>query len=130
MKSVSFLVFPKHLTITYIRRSRFLYQNSKVLLMVKKDLHSGVGISSIILGILGLVLYFIGWFFYSFADNRLYGMVIGVIFGILAVILGYIAKKQGDTYGTYGIYLGALVIIIALITLLLTTVTSVETGYY
>ena len=98
--------------------------------MVKKDLHSGVGISSIILGILGLVLYFIGWFFYSFADNRLYGMVIGVIFGILAVILGYIAKKQGDTYGTYGIYLGALVIIIALITLLLTTVTSVETGYY
>jgi len=92
--------------------------------------HSNVGIASIIFGILGLILYFIGWFFYSFADNRLYGIVIGVIFGILAVILGYVAKKQGDTYGTYGMYLGALVIIIALITVLLTTVTSVETGYY
>ena len=57
-------------------------------------------------------------------------MVIGVIFGILALILGYIAKKKGDTYGTYGIYLGIFIIIIALITILLVTPTSVETGYY
>jgi hypothetical protein len=41
-----------------------------------------------------------------------------------------VAKKQGDNYGTYGIYLGVLVIIVALITVLLTTPTSVETGYY
>jgi uncharacterized membrane protein HdeD (DUF308 family) len=98
--------------------------------MEEKNNHSQFGIASIIFGILGLILYFIGWFFYSFADNRLYGIVIGVIFGILAVILGYVAKKQRDTYGSYGIYLGALVIIIAIITVLLTTVTSVETGYY
>ncbi len=98
--------------------------------MEEKNNHSQVGIASIIFGILGLILYFIGWFFYSFADNRLYGIVIGVIFGILAVILGYVAKKQGDTYGTYGMFLGALVIIIALITVILTTPTSVETGYY
>jgi uncharacterized membrane protein HdeD (DUF308 family) len=97
--------------------------------MVKEKEHTNVGIASIIFGILGLILYFIGWFFYSFADNRLYGIVIGVIFGIVAIILGYVAKKQGDTYGTYGMYLGALVIIIALITVLLTTVTSVETSY-
>jgi uncharacterized membrane protein len=97
--------------------------------MGEKNNHSQIGITSIIFGILGLVLYFIGWFFYSFVDNRLYGMGIGVIFGILAVILGYIAKKQGDTYGTYGMYLGSLVIIIVLITVLLTTVTSVETSY-
>jgi len=97
--------------------------------MGEKNKHTQVGIASIIFGILGLILYFIGWFFYSFADNRLYGIVIGVIFGILAVILGYVAKKQGDTFGIYGIYLGGLVIIIALITLLLTTVTSVETSY-
>ena len=57
-------------------------------------------------------------------------MSAGVIFGIIAIILGYIAKKEGDNYGNYGIYLGVLVIIIALITILLTTVTSVETGYY
>ena len=98
--------------------------------MEEKNNHSQVGIASIIFGILGLILYFIGWFFYSFSDNRLYGIVIGVIFGILAVILGYVAKKQGDTYGTYGMFLGALVIIIALITVILTTPTSVETGYY
>ena len=98
--------------------------------MEEKNNHSQVGIASVILGVLGLILYFIGWFFYSFANNRLYGMGIGVIFGILAIIDGYFAKKQGDTYGTYGMYLGALVIIIALITILLTTVTGVETGHY
>ena len=97
--------------------------------MVKDNEHTNVGITSIILGILGLVLYFIGFFFFSFVDNRLYGMGIGVILGIIAVILGYIAKKEGDNYGTYGMYLGVLVIIIALITVLLTTVTSVETSY-
>jgi uncharacterized membrane protein len=98
--------------------------------MEEKDKHSGIGIASIILGILGLLLYFIGWFFYSFVDNRLYGIVIGVIFGIVAIILGYVAKKQGDNYGTYGMYLGVLIVIIALITVLLTTPTSVGTGYY
>ena len=97
--------------------------------MEEKNNHSQVGIASIIFGILGLILYFIGWFFYSFVDNRLYGMGIGVILGIIAVILGYIAKKEGDNYGNYGMYLGVLVIIIALITVLLTTVTSVETSY-
>ena len=97
--------------------------------MVKDNEHTNIGIASIILGILGLVLYFIGFFFFSFVDNRLYGMGIGVILGIIAVILGYIAKKEGDNYGNYGMYLGVLVIIIALITVLLTTVTSVETSY-
>ena len=98
--------------------------------MEEKNIHNRVGIASIILGVLGLILYFIGWFFYSFVDNRLYGMFIGVIFGILAIILGYIGKKEGDNYGTYGMYLGGLIIIIALITISLTTITSVETVYY
>ena len=97
--------------------------------MIENRQHSVVGIASVISGILGLILYFIGFFFFSFVDNRLYGMGIGVILGIIAVILGYIAKKEGDNYGNYGMYLGVLVIIIALITVLLTTVTSVETSY-
>jgi amino acid transporter len=97
--------------------------------MEEKNKHTQVGIASIILGILGLILYFIGWFFYSFVDNRLYGIVIGVIFGIVAIILGYSGKKQGDNYGTYGMCLGVLIVIITLITILLTTVTSVETNY-
>ena len=98
--------------------------------MGKEKQHTNAGIASIIFGILGLILYIIGWFFYSFVDNRLYGMIGGVILGILAILLGYIAKKQGDTYGTYGISLGVLILIIGVFTLLLTTITYVETGYY
>jgi len=97
--------------------------------MVKEKDLTNVGIASIIFGILGLIFYFIGWFFYSFVDNRLYGIVIGIIFGIIAVILGYLAKKQGDDYGNYGILLGALTLIIGIITFLLTTPVYAETSY-
>lgn len=88
-----------------------------------------IGIVSIILGLLGLFFYFIGWFFFSFADNRLYGIVIGIILSIFAIILGHIAKKQDDCYGKYGIILGGIVVIIALTTIAITTPTSVEIGY-
>jgi hypothetical protein len=71
--------------------------------MEEKQKHTGIGVASIIFGILVLIMYLIGLFFYSFVDNRLYGIVIGIIFGIIALILGYLAKKQGDNYGTYGI---------------------------
>jgi uncharacterized membrane protein HdeD (DUF308 family) len=97
--------------------------------MKKDNNHTTSGIVALILGILSPIFYFIGLFFYSFADNRLYGMSIGIILGILAIILGYIAKKQKDTYGHYGITLGALTIILGILTFLLTTVTYVETGY-
>jgi len=97
--------------------------------MEESNEHSKIGILSIILGLIGLISYFIGLFFYSFLDNRLYGMVCGIILGIISIFLGYIAKKQGDTYGTYGIYLGSLILIIAVIIVLLTTVTTVEVGY-
>ena len=88
--------------------------------------HSQLGITSIIFAILGIIFYFIGWFFFSFVDNRLYGMVIGLILSILAVVSGYIAKKQGDSYGTYGMILGGFIIIITIIITILTTPTSVE----
>jgi hypothetical protein len=97
--------------------------------MVEEKEHTNVGIASVIFGILGLILYFIGVFFYSFVDNRLYGIIIGIIFGIIAVILGYLAKKQGDNYGTYGISLGILILIIGFLTFLLTTPAYVETSY-
>jgi hypothetical protein len=97
--------------------------------LAEKVKHTGVGIASIIFGILGLILYFIGLFFYSFVDNRLYGITIGIILGIIAIILGYLAKKQEDNYGSYGISLGVLILIIGLLTFLLTTPTYVETGY-
>jgi len=97
--------------------------------MVKEKEHTNFGIASIIFGILGLILYFIGWFFYSFVDNRLYGIIIGIIFGMIAIILGYLAKKQGDNYGTYGISLGVLILVIGVLTFLLTTPAYVETSY-
>jgi hypothetical protein len=97
--------------------------------MTEKVKHTGVGIASVIFGILGLTFYFIGVFFYSFVDNRLYGIIIGIIFGIIAIILGYLAKKQGDNYGTYGISLGVLILIIGFLTFLLTAPVYVETSY-
>jgi len=92
--------------------------------------HTQLGIASILFSVLGIIFYFIGWFFFSFVDNRLYGMIIGIILSIIGIILGYIAKKQGDSYGKYGMILGTSIIIITIIILTLTTPTSVETGYY
>ena len=89
--------------------------------MAEKDQHTQIGIASIILGSLGLIIYFIGWLFFSFVDNRLYGMLIGLILSILAVILGYIANKNGDSYGSYGMILGGLLIIITVVTVIFVT---------
>ena len=69
--------------------------------MENKNQHTDLGIASIIFGVLGIISYFIGLFFYSFVDNRLYGMVAGFILGIIALTIGHLAKKHGDDYGTY-----------------------------
>ena len=98
--------------------------------MNEKQKSAKMGLVSIVFGIVGLILYFIGLLFYTFLDNRLIGMGLGILFGIIAVILGYYAKKQGDQYGFYGMILGGAILIIGLITMVLTTITSVETGYY
>jgi hypothetical protein len=98
--------------------------------MVKDKEHTNIGVASLIFGILSLILYIIGWFFYSFVDNRLYGMFSAVILSILAISIGYIAKKQGDSYGKYGMIIGGFVIIITVVIAILTTPTSVEFGYY
>jgi hypothetical protein len=98
--------------------------------MDEKNTNTVLGTASIIFGILGIILYFIGWFFYSFLDNRIYGIITGLISSILAIILGYLAKKQGDTYGYYGILLGLTLLIIGFLTFLLTNIAYVETGYY
>jgi len=97
--------------------------------MEEKMKHHEVGMVSIVFGVCGLILYFIGLFFFSFVNNRLYGIVIGIIFGIIAVILGYVAKKQGDTYGSYGILLGVFILVIGFLTFLLTSIAYTETGY-
>ena len=96
--------------------------------MAEKTGHTQIGIASIILGVFGIIFYIIGWFFFSFVDNRLYGIIIALILSILAIVLGYIAKKHGDFYGNYGMILGGLVIIITFIIAILTTPTTVEIG--
>ena len=98
--------------------------------MINKNKNSQIGVLSIILGILGLISYLIGFIFFSFVDNRLYGIIIGIILGLISIILGYYAKKNGDKYGIYGIYLGSIILIITIIIVILATPVSVETGYY
>ena len=96
--------------------------------MAEKTEHTQIGIASIILGVLGLIFYIIGWFFFSFVDNRLYGMVIGLILSILAIVFGYIANRHGDSYGNYGMLLGGIIVIITIIIAILAIPTSVEIG--
>ena len=124
------LVFYKHKARIYIQKWKYVQCSKDCEKQMKEKVkHTGMGVASIILGLLGLILYFIGLFYYSFVDNRLYGIIIGIILGIIAIILGYLAKKQGDSYGTYGISLGVLILIIGLLTFLLTSPVYVETGY-
>ena len=96
--------------------------------MAEKIKLTQIGIASIILGCFGLIFYIIGWFFFSFVDSRLYGMLIGLILSILAIILGYIANKHGDFYGKYGMILGGIVIITTVIIAIIATPISVEIG--
>ena len=96
--------------------------------MAEKTGHTQIGIASIILGVFGIIFYIIGWFFFSFVDNRLYGMIIALILSILAIVLGYIARKHGDVYGNYGIFFGGFIIILTIIIAILTTPTSIEIG--
>jgi len=96
----------------------------------EKQKPAQIGLLSIVIGIFGLIFYFIGWLFFTFMDNRLIGMGIGIVLAVVAVILGYYAKRQGDPNGTIGMLLGGAILIIGLITIILTTPITVETGYY
>lgn len=98
--------------------------------MEQLNKNSKTGIISIIFGIFGLLSYLIGWIFFSFVDNRLYGIIIGLILSIIAIVTGYMAKKQGDKNGIYGMYIGLFTIILFIIMVILVTPTSVEFGYY
>lgn len=122
------MVFSKQFTQLYKRKTQFILKK-RLLSMNDKDNHTTIGIVSIIFGILGIIFYFIGLFFYTFMDNRLYGIVAGIILSIIAIVCGYIAKKQDDNYGSIGMFLGFLVIIIAIITVLLTTPVTVVKSY-
>lgn len=57
-------------------------------------------------------------------------MSLGIVFGVIAVVLGQYAQIQGDWYGSYGMLFDGAVHIIGLVTMLLTTIINVETGYY
>jgi lipopolysaccharide export LptBFGC system permease protein LptF len=121
-------VFSKYYTKLFIRKTTFLHHIIEVLDMTENTEYIQIGITSVILGILSLIFFIIGWFFFSFVDNRLYGMAISLILSIIAILLGYIAYKHGDSYGKYGIILGGCVIIITIIIAVLTIPTSVEIG--
>jgi hypothetical protein len=69
------------------------------------------GTLSIIFGILGLITIYnwfeiLTWYFIPFS------------FGMLAMITGFFAKKQGDTYGKIGFIIGLIVFVISLISII------------
>jgi len=88
--------------------------------MMDKRRHSNVGIASIILGIIGLLMIFLPGIINSFllftyihlvSVNFLF-IFSSLCLGIISIITGGKAKKQGDMYGKYGMALGKITIIL------------------
>lgn len=71
--------------------------------MEERKRHTGAGKASLALGILGII---------SFA---FLSILLGLIMGIFAVILGHRVKKEGDNFGNYGMIIGAVTIISSII---------------
>ncbi|MEM4258193.1 MAG: hypothetical protein QXL17_03460 [Candidatus Thermoplasmatota archaeon] len=56
--------------------------------------------------------------------------IIAIVFAILAVVLGYIAKKHGDRYGFYGFILGIIaIVLVVILTLLAATLYVYVSGF-
>jgi len=74
-----------------------------------------VGIISLAMGIIAIIMLFLG-------RTALFG----IIFGIIAFILGRKPKKQGNKYGLYGWTLGLICIIFGIIFLIITAFLIIE----
>ena len=72
----------------------------------ESEKHMDAGTASLILGIIGIIGYLT------------VGLIVGLPLGIIAVILGISARKQGDKYGNYGVIIGAILIALGILTLI------------
>jgi len=69
--------------------------------------HTASGIISVIFGALGVIT-ILNWYWTSFLS---WG-IIPIVFGILAIIPGWYARKKGDNFGNVGLILGVIALII------------------
>jgi hypothetical protein len=66
--------------------------------------HTQYGTLALIFGILGIVLLWIPLI-----------NIIAIAFAVLAIIFGYLARKQGDSYGLIGLILGIITIVLLVV---------------
>ena len=86
---------------------------------VGEAVHTLQGKFSIVFGILGLIS---GRLFISIALNLSPSLVYVIeilpfLFAILAIVLGYLARKRNDSLGLIGIILGVVAILLAIVQL-------------
>jgi hypothetical protein len=95
----------------------------KEIKMVDEKEHTNIGRAAFVLGAVSIVLVFLPWIGLSFRSD-----VVAVPMAILAVVLGYFARKHGDSYGRIGLVLGVITLIIMVVIVTLTTPVYVEGG--
>jgi len=90
--------------------------------MQENKKHTNVGIASIILGIVGLSMFFSTGLWFCISPINWFGVILNILWGfvslflgISSVITGIKAKKQGDAYGKYGLILGIIATALGLV---------------
>ncbi len=106
--------------------------------MMKHNSHTIMGIVSLILGIISILLMTTGIILPFMMGTAVFDVssvfstlllfsyleyLIGIPGAIIAIIIGYLAKKQGDSYGLIGLILGAIVLILVVISIIISAMT-------
>ena len=74
--------------------------------MAEKNQNTGLGILSIILGVISL---------FSISFVFIINFNVAVFIAIIALIVGFIAEGRKDKYGKYGVWLGAIAFLLSII---------------
>ncbi len=71
--------------------------------------HTAGGIISLILGALGIIM-ILNFYWATFLSTG----ILPIVLGVLAIILGWYARKKQDSYGSVGLILGIIAFIIGI----------------
>jgi hypothetical protein len=71
--------------------------------MSEKKENTNIGIAALVLGSIGIILVFLPWIGLPFRSD-----IVAIPCAILAVVFGYFARKQDDSYGRMGLILGVI----------------------
>jgi len=94
--------------------------------------HTTIGVVSLILGIISILIMMAGFVMPYMVGYAEFGAfiilayllyLVGIPGAIIAIVLGYLAKKQGDSYGLIGLILGAIVLILMVISIIIAAIT-------